>query len=478
VVVVRLPFLFNTGVDEAFYLVVGRQWLEGRPPYAYSFDVKPPLLFALMAAAEAAFGPSLLAAKALVMASVSATAYALFRFGRRFLGERAGVTAALLYILSSLSLGGVFSPAELILAPFAAFGMLLGCLAGLARRCLPLWTLLAAGFCLGAAASVKQTAIFEAAPLAAFLFFGRPLTDGFKAIVLLAAGFAIVPVGFALYFLADGHFGAFFADAVVAAAGRVSVPAISLSATVGGFLVGLMLMLPIIVLAAAACVFPGGLKNSTLPFLAAWTAGALAGVLAMRAALVIYFLPLLPPLCLMAVTFIERSGHRSQGRVRFIIASTAIAAVAAYSTFFTAPLLLAGRDNLAAANEAAAAMRSAGLNDDDRILVADRDLIVYLAAGANPPTGIFHPLHLLCSFPSPDAANALAASLKSRPAFIVAADPLYARPCEMPERRLLLVSALSRDYCQLARLGNTLTGAESGSLVVYGLKARAGIRCL
>ncbi len=97
-VLVRLPFLFNTGVDEAFYLVVGRQWLEGMPPYAHSFDVKPPLLFALMAAAEAAFGPSLLAAKALAMASVSATAYALFLFGGRFLSERAGVTAALLYI--------------------------------------------------------------------------------------------------------------------------------------------------------------------------------------------------------------------------------------------------------------------------------------------------------------------------------------------------------------------------------------------
>jgi 4-amino-4-deoxy-L-arabinose transferase-like glycosyltransferase len=175
-VLVRLPFLFNTGVDEAFYLVVGRQWLEGMmPPYAY---FKPPLLFALMAAAEAAFGPSLLAAKALAMASVSATAYALFLFGGRFLSERAGVTAALLYILSSLSLGGAFSPAELILAPFAAFGMLLGSSAALGRRRPSIWPLLAAGFCLGAAASVKQIAIFEAAPLATILFFGRPPTGG------------------------------------------------------------------------------------------------------------------------------------------------------------------------------------------------------------------------------------------------------------------------------------------------------------
>ena len=260
-VLIRLPFLFNTGVDEAFYLVVGRQWLEGMPPYAHSFDVKPPLLFALMAAAEAAFGPSLLAAKALAMASVSATAYALFLFGGRFLSERAGVTAALLYILSSLSLGGAFSPAELILAPFAAFGMLLGSLVALGRRRPSIWPLLAAGFCLGAAASVKQTAIFEAAPLAAFLFVGRPPSDSLKAIVLLAAGFVIVPVGFAFYFLADGHFGAFFADAVVAAAGRVSAPPVSLSATANGLLIGLMLMLPIIILAAAGCVFPGGLKE-------------------------------------------------------------------------------------------------------------------------------------------------------------------------------------------------------------------------
>jgi 4-amino-4-deoxy-L-arabinose transferase-like glycosyltransferase len=477
-VLVRLPFLFNTGVDEAFYLVVGRQWLEGMPPYAYSFDVKPPLLFALMAAAEAMFGPSLLAAKALAMASVAATAFALYLFGRRFLSEGAGVTAALLYILSSLSPGGAFSPAELVMAPFMAFGMLLGFSAVLARRRPPIWPLLAAGFCLGAAASVKQTAIFEAAPLAAFLFFGRPLTDGLKAVVLLATGFVIVPVGFALYFLADGHFGAFFADVAVAAAGRVSVPPVSLSDTVSGLLIGLLLMLPIIIMAAAAYVFPGGPKSSSLPFLAGWTAGALAGVLAARAALVIYFLPLLPPLCLTASAFLGRGDDRRQGRVRSFIASTAIAAVAAYSACFTAPLLLSGRDNLASANEAAAAMRSAGLSGDDRILVADRDLIIYLAAEANPPTGIFHPLHLLCGFPLPDAANALADSLRSRPAFIVAANPLYARPCEMPERRLLLDSALVRDYCELGRFGSTLTGAGPGSLVVYGLKARAAMRCL
>ena len=130
-------------------------------------------------------------------------------------------------------------------------------------------------------------------PLAAFLFFGRPLTDGLKSVVLLAAGFLIVPLGFAFYFLADGDFGAFFADAVIAAVGRVSVFHLGWNDTFTGLLLGLMLMLPLIILAAAACVFPGGSKSSALPFVAAWTAGALGGVLATRAALVIYFMPLL-----------------------------------------------------------------------------------------------------------------------------------------------------------------------------------------
>ena len=475
-VLVRLPFLFNAGVDEAFYLVVGRQWLEGMTPYAYSFDVKPPLLFALTAGAEFVFGANLFAAKALAMASVSATACALYLFGRQFLGGLAGATAALLYIVSSLTLGGTFSPAELTMAPFTAFGMLLGCWAALIQRGGPRpWLLLSAGLCLGAAASVKQTALFEALPLAAYFFLGRRLTDGLKSAVLLAAGFLIVPLAFAFYFLADGHFGAFFSDAVIAALGRVSY--LEWNDTVTGLLLGLMLTLPIVILATAACVFPGITKHSALPFVAAWMAGALAGVLATRAALVIYFLPLLQPLCLMASAFVQHWGTRIPRRKRLVMA-TAISAVAAYSAFFTTPLLFAGRDNLASANEAAAVMRGAGLTSDDRILVADRDLIVYLASGANPPEVVFHPLHLLCGFPLPDAADALADTLKSRPAFIVEANPLYARACEMPERRLLLDSALSRDYCQLGRFGNTLTGAGSGSLVVFGLKERAGTRCL
>ncbi len=474
-VLARLPFLFNAGVDEAFYLVVGRQWLEGMPPYAYAFDVKPPLLFALMVGSEAVFGPCLLAAKALAMASVAAIACALYLFGRRFIGEFAGVSAALFYIASSLTPGGAFSPAELMMAPFTAFGMVLGFPAARAPRRPATGRLLAAGFCLGAAACVKQTAVFEALPLAAFLFLGRPLRDSFKALAAFAAGFLIVPAGFALFFLAEGHFDVLFADVVAAAAGRVSVPSAGWDEMLGRLLLALMLVLPVIIMATAACVSRAEKTKPALWFLAAWAAGALAGALAARAALLIYFLPLLQPLCLMAAAFIQRCADCLPGRRRFSLAAAAVAVVAVYSACFTAPLIFAGDDNLASAGEAAAAMRSAGLTSDDRILVADRDLIVYLAAGANPPARIFHPLHLLCDFPSPAA---LADSLKNRPAFVVVANPLYARHCENPGRRLQLDGALNRDYCQVGRFGSTLTGGGSGSLLVFGLKERVGARCL
>ncbi len=345
------------------------------------------------------------------MASVSATACALYLFGRSFIGERAGVIAALFYIASSLALGGTFSPAELMMAPFTAFGMVLGFSAACAPGRAALSRLLAAGLCLGAAACVKQTAVFEALALAVFLLPG-PLRDGLKAVASFTAGFLIVPAGFALFFLAEGHFRALVADVVVAAAGRMNVPPVVWGEAFAGLLIALMLVLPVIILAAAACVFRGAKTTPALWFLATWGAGALAGVLATRAGLVIYFLPLLQPLCLMAAAFIQRCADRLPGRRRFSLGTAAVAAVAAYSVAFTAPLLFAGRDNLASASEAAAAMRNAGLVSGDRILVADRDLIVYLASGANPPARIFHPLHLMCDFPS---STALADSLRIVP---------------------------------------------------------------
>ena len=116
-------------------------------------------------------------------------------------------------------------------------------------------------------------------------------------------------------------------------------------------------------------------------------------------------------------------------------------------------------------------MRNAGLRKGDRIFVADRDLSVYLASGANPPAPVFHPLQLLCDFAFERAATAFEDSLKSRPAYIIVADPPYALSCEKPDRRALLVSTLANDYRAVGHFGS-LRGAKGG-MTVYGLKAHA-----
>ncbi len=204
-IAIRAPFNANVGVDEAFYLVVGRQWLHGQPPYAGTFDVKPPLLFLLMAASEALFGATLQAAKALSTAAAALTACGLYLFGRRFLGELSGAAACLLYLISALNLGGTFSPAELIMAPFTTFGMLIGAAALLAERRSGVPAFLASGLLFGAGACVKQTALFEAAPFALALLLGGEIRPRWWAFATFAAGFCVVPAAFAIYFAPFVH---------------------------------------------------------------------------------------------------------------------------------------------------------------------------------------------------------------------------------------------------------------------------------
>lgn len=476
-ILIRAPFNFNAGVDEAFYLVVGRQWLEGVPPYAGSFDVKPPLLFLLMAASEAVFGPTLWAAKALTTAAAAIAACGLYLFGLRFLGPLAGAAAAIFYLLSTLTLGGTFSPAELVMAPFTAFAMLAG-LAGLpdCRRARFL-TLFASGLLLGAAACVKQTAIFTAAPLAFGLLFSRQCTSRHKAFAFFAAGFCFVPIAFATYFLAIGHLGDLINDAALTAIRRASVGYVPWHKAFGLLMAGMLTVLPIVAMAGIFWAERRPLREHpayrSILFLAAWTGGASLGILVTKGMFFIYTLPVLQPLCLAAGGFVQHVLGRIEPRERrwFAQAGT-LASVALYSCYVVSSLFLAGGGNVRAAEAAAALMLQEGKGPEERILVVDRDLLVYVAAGIDPPLPIFHPLHLLCDFPIKGAEAALEDSITSKPAFVVLADPPVAVACEQPSRREAIEARLAQDYCELGHFESSVTGWP-GPFTVFGLRGRA-----
>ncbi len=478
-VVARAPFNSSVGVDEAYYLVIGRQWLHGLPPYAGAYDVKPPLLFLLMAAAEPLAGPTLLAAKALTTVSVAITAFGLYLLGRRFMGELAGGAAALLYIFSSLNLGGTLSPAELIMAPFTTFAMLMGSSALPASGRERLRRLAASGLLFGAAACIKQTALFEAVAFAVVLLWSCR-AGRLKAYAAFATGCCAVPAGFALYFAAIGHFGDLIDLAAISALRRTGS---SYSPAWGEAFrrVGIeaLQVLPAVIMAAGfwANRLPANRAVDAPRLLAAWTMGALAGLLSGGATIHFYALTVLQPLCLAAGMFADGVLGRFEGAIRrWTWRAVALGFSMYFSVWSAATLYLPSGDSLRAADAAAAAMRKAGLKPGESIFVADRDLIVYLAAGAGPPGRIFHPIQLLCDFPLPGADRALADSLDRNPAFAVVSDPAFRLRCEHPERRAMLEARLMRDYCPLGRFGNLATAGKPGAFVVYVQKSRSQAR--
>jgi hypothetical protein len=476
IVLIRAPFNLNTGADEAFYLIVGRQWLHGMPPYAGAFDVKPPLLFLLMAGAEALFGPTLLAAKILANAAAILTGCALYLFGARHLGRLAGALAAIFYTFSALPLGSTFSTAEVFMAPFTAFAMLAGFTALSKPRPMPIAALLLAGLLSGAAACVKQTAVFSAAPLALGLLFAYRGSSRNRALILLAGGFSAIPVAFALYFLAIGHLGDLVNDTVLAALLRAGTAYKSWSGAFGILMGGMVTVLPVIVLGGFLWLERRPLRAlpiyPSLQFIAAWAGAALVGLLITREMYIAYSLPILLPVCLAAGAFVEHVLGRIEPmqRRQYYQAGT-VAASLIYATFIATPVYFSGRSEVKAAEAAAALIEREGQRPDDRIFVVDRDLLVYVTSGAEPPLAVFHPLHLLCAFPVKETRAAWSESLKSRPAFVVLADPPVALQCEQPGRRQAIRRLLAADYCELGRFDSSAT-AWPGPFTVFGLKER------
>jgi hypothetical protein len=122
---------------------------------------------------SAVFGAGIGAAKALEVSAVAVTSFGLWLIGRRYLPRGAGLAAAVLYILFSLTLEGTTAPTSILSAPFTTFGILIGLPSVVDRSRNHTAALFAAGILFGAASTIKQPAVFEAAALAFALLAGR-----------------------------------------------------------------------------------------------------------------------------------------------------------------------------------------------------------------------------------------------------------------------------------------------------------------
>jgi hypothetical protein len=454
---VRLPFLGAVGEDEAFFAIVAHRWLAGVAPYAGSFDVKPPGLFAVYALADAAFGFETIAMKLLLIACVGATSWGLWLIGERHLSRRVGLFAAALYPLYSLTQSGTTASSELIEVLPEVFAALL-VLDANRRSGRRLVRVAAAGLLLGVAATVRQGAVLPAIfMLVALAIHWRG--PRVKLIASFVAGGAMAPLAFAGLYAAHGHLMPFLTDAVCSAAARMRGDNIGFAAGMLRFFpamkpFGVLQIGALFLFTRAATVWRGPYAAGA-SVIVAWMIGAAFGVIAVRSMYDHYFLALVPSLLLASGVaifhIVGAGGAAGDGRsdawnVRLLCRALAVAAAAAWPLALDRAAITAGSD-LDAAAAVARAIDRAGIAPDAAILVVNRGLPIYLAADRLPRGRYFHPQHLLCDFPAPDA-DPLGIALRERPAVLVVADEATRMVCERDDRHAELHAAISAYYCR------------------------------
>ncbi len=461
--IVRLPFLHVIHDDEAFYSVVATRWLHGELPYAASFDIKAPGLFALFAAVQALFGASLYVIKGLEIAFTAAGAFGVYRLLARHMPGRAAVWAGALYPVYSLVLLGVSSPCQIVQAALTiwAFALILD---SLATR--PWRPAVMAGLMIGLAITVKQTAAFEALALLAILLWKRREAWPIAAFIVAAAAPALL---FAACFAAVGHLQDAWA-AVVTLAGLRSQANMSQApaawyldalARLGHYPALIKPLLAVTCGAALALLRRNKLNAAfALPIVdltLVWYAGAVAGMLVVRSPEAWYAAPLIAPsLILFAAVLCH--GIDFKPRVRPLWTAGFVLLAAIQPLAVAAPSLIGhgylGPPDWRGNQLAARALTNAGLRPDDNLLVLSRGQYVYLLTGALPRARYFNAMHLLCRFPTPDA-DPLAAAFATRPKFVVMSDDRLALSCAEGRQLLRIRDILATDYTRIA----TVTGA-------------------
>jgi 4-amino-4-deoxy-L-arabinose transferase-like glycosyltransferase len=452
--VVRLPFLHIVNDDEAFFSVMGTRWLHGELPYVDSFDVKPPLLFALFAAAQAIFGVSLATIKGLEIVFTAGGAWLLYLLVKRQGSESVARWCAFLFPVYSLTLTGVCEPNSLLQLPFiiAAFLTLLTA----QEKAKPGRWLLLSGLMIGLAGLIKQTAIFEAIGLAGLIVWHFRRGPYMTSLLMFGVGAALPLIVFAGYFAAVGHLPEAFDAVVVQSLTRMNL---DLHETKGQYFIGVTRFIPLIVplLPLVGCsilaltrlkVIRTRFPSHLIMVCLVWFSASVAGVIALHSMFAYYAATLIPPLLIVAGVFVLH-GIDFSDRTRKIWISLYIAG------FTLGPLALdrgnltvtdnQGPNDFAVTRAAAVQLKKLGVTPRDHMLVLKRGLYAYILTGTTPSARYYHNLHLVCAFPTPDASP-LTQALAQRPRFILLAEPNYVWRCETRESHSEIAAALTAGY--------------------------------
>lgn len=188
--------------DESTFTVLAAQVLEGELPYVKLFDVKPPLIFLLLAGAMAAFGESLFVVRALGDLCLLMSCAAVFAIARRRTDPVSAGLAGLVLIAVHAVEYAFETRTEL-----PAMAMLMAALWLLLARRQRCWAIAAAGLLLSLAVLTRSNLGILAAALFAWLLVAawRPSLGVHRWAAGLFAGAGLLPVAalILLYWSAD-----------------------------------------------------------------------------------------------------------------------------------------------------------------------------------------------------------------------------------------------------------------------------------
>lgn len=204
----RVPtFTEPLGLDQGLFSSIASGILKGQLPYRDLWDHKPPAVFYIYAAAFKFLGANVTTVAFLEFIIVMLTAAFIAFTGKILWGRPAGLIAAALFGIFSLS--PVFegfwgrSQAEVLYSLFIILGIFL--LLRFPQK--KIFSPLCAGIFFGLAFTVKFTALLNFAPVAAVIIWREPAWGGrqkLKALLYLTAGSLLIPLAAVLYFWARG----------------------------------------------------------------------------------------------------------------------------------------------------------------------------------------------------------------------------------------------------------------------------------
>ena len=457
-VVLRLPQMGNPvlHIDDQFYLLVGRSFIEGELPYVDIWDRKPLGLFLIYGGIALLGGAGVIQYQLVATAFAAATAIVVARIARRFAGPGCAAFAGICYLASLGMLGGGGGQSPVFYNLFTAGAALLTLDA---IRASDQSAFLRRGFAAmllaGLAIFVKQTAFPEGGFFGLCLLWSlwtrtrSPARVAGLGLAFAACGIAPTAAAFVAY-AAMGHAGDYWFATFLSIFLKQPLGANRL---LSGAMLILISLLPLVLVAAA------GLRRllrqaepkqrSDALFLAGWLAAAVAGFLIVPNFFDHYSLHLFVPMSVAAAPMFDRE---RLGRLPGLIAILWAMILSSYPDFPRTRVATAEFDRTAAIVERH--LRGGCL------YVNEGPVHLYTATGACRLTPYVFPDHLRSAAESTaigiDAQAELRRVLAARPTVIVTSDQVFLP--DDPSARRILHGALERSYRHVGTVATSLPG--------------------